>query len=92
MILIEFINKWFFDLFSLISSVGEENEIFSGFIFTFLRVRNCRLLSSTVHASLEVKNKRGRKSIDYQPLILSRDYWTRTSDLAPPRRVRYQLR
>ena len=22
----------------------------------------------------------------------SRDYWTRTSDLAPPRRVRYQLR
>jgi len=21
-----------------------------------------------------------------------RDYWTRTSDLAPPRRVRYQLR
>jgi len=23
---------------------------------------------------------------------LSRDYWTRTSDLAPPRRVRYQLR
>ena len=29
-----------------------------------------------------------------QPLIFvwSRDYWTRTSDLAPPRRVRYQLR
>ncbi len=25
-------------------------------------------------------------------IILGRDYWTRTSDLAPPRRVRYQLR
>lgn len=25
-------------------------------------------------------------------LPLCRDYWTRTSDLAPPRRVRYQLR
>ena len=25
-------------------------------------------------------------------LSFSRDYWTRTSDLAPPRRVRYQLR
>lgn len=25
-------------------------------------------------------------------LLLCRDYWTRTSDLAPPRRVRYQLR
>ena len=24
--------------------------------------------------------------------LLCRDYWTRTSDLAPPRRVRYQLR
>ena len=24
-------------------------------------------------------------------LIFGRDYWTRTSDLAPPRRVRYQL-
>ena len=23
---------------------------------------------------------------------ICRDYWTRTSDLAPPRRVRYQLR
>ena len=31
---------------------------------------------------------------DCQPLSDSfcRDYWTRTSDLAPPRRVRYQLR
>ena len=30
----------------------------------------------------------------YQAVILcfGRDYWTRTSDLAPPRRVRYQLR
>ena len=26
------------------------------------------------------------------PLNFGRDYWTRTSDLAPPRRVRYQLR
>ena len=25
-------------------------------------------------------------------LKICRDYWTRTSDLAPPRRVRYQLR
>ncbi len=25
-------------------------------------------------------------------LSFGRDYWTRTSDLAPPRRVRYQLR
>ena len=25
-------------------------------------------------------------------LLFGRDYWTRTSDLAPPRRVRYQLR
>ena len=25
-------------------------------------------------------------------LFLGRGYWTRTSDLAPPRRVRYQLR
>ena len=25
-------------------------------------------------------------------LCICRDYWTRTSDLAPPRRVRYQLR
>ena len=24
--------------------------------------------------------------------LFGRDYWTRTSDLAPPRRVRYQLR
>ena len=31
---------------------------------------------------------------DYQApfRFKSRDYWTRTSDLAPPRRVRYQLR
>ncbi len=26
------------------------------------------------------------------PFCICRDYWTRTSDLAPPRRVRYQLR
>ena len=26
------------------------------------------------------------------PICICRDYWTRTSDLAPPRRVRYQLR
>ena len=34
------------------------------------------------------------QATDYQLLGLSfgRDYWTRTSDLAPPRRVRYQLR
>ena len=24
--------------------------------------------------------------------LFGRDYWTRTSDLAPPRRARYQLR
>ena len=38
------------------------------------------------------KNKKELQSIDCQLFLLSRDYWTRTSDLAPPRRVRYQLR
>ena len=37
-----------------------------------------------------------KKRVDGQvitsSLTLCRDYWTRTSDLAPPRRVRYQLR
>ena len=30
--------------------------------------------------------------IGFNSFVLGRDYWTRTSDLAPPRRVRYQLR
>ena len=37
------------------------------------------------------KQKRAASHKRYSS-CLSRDYWTRTSDLAPPRRVRYQLR
>ena len=33
------------------------------------------------------KNKRSLKPFGYRLLPFSRDYWTRTSDLAPPRRV-----
>ncbi len=33
-----------------------------------------------------------RKLYDIAFYNVCRDYWTRTSDLAPPRRVRYQLR
>ena len=40
------------------------------------------------------RKKKNRQVVDFQLLSDSfcRDYWTRTSDLAPPRRVRYQLR
>ena len=34
------------------------------------------------------KSKSHQCDLDY----FGRDYWTRTSDLAPPRHVRYQLR
>ena len=34
--------------------------------------------------------KKGSQFADL--FCFGRDYWTRTSDLAPPRRVRYQLR
>ena len=36
--------------------------------------------------------KKGRLRLSSQSSFSCRDYWTRTSDLAPPRRVRYQLR
>ena len=41
--------------------------------------------------SSKLKSKKEAISLD-DWLLFSRDYWTRTSDLAPPRRVRYQLR
>ena len=37
------------------------------------------------------KKTKGLETIKYvvfSPLLLGRDYWTRTSDLTPPRRVR----
>ena len=39
-----------------------------------------------------VKLKKRRSDVFRLLLLFGRDYWTRTSDLAPPRRVRYQLR
>ena len=36
------------------------------------------------------KKGKGRKSVDSQPFPFGRDYWTRTSDLAPPRRVPFR--
>ena len=45
--------------------------------------------------SLDYKIERKEKELKpfgFQLLRFCRDYWTRTSDLAPPRRVRYQLR
>ena len=38
---------------------------------------------------LKRKNLTENQSVRFN---FGRDYWTRTSDLAPPRRVRYQLR
>ncbi|GEM_PF-6006040 len=45
---------------------------------------------------LEIENRANKKkelpTLWLKLLFFCRDYWTRTSDLAPPRRVRYQLR
>ena len=45
---------------------------------------------------LEIENRANKKkelpTLWLKLLFCCRDYWTRTSDLAPPRRVRYQLR
>ncbi len=43
-------------------------------------------------ASKEHKKEVQDINVQCLGLSFSRDYWTRTSDLAPPRRVRYQLR
>ena len=43
-------------------------------------------------ATLPRDIKKGRLRLSSQSSFSCRDYWTRTSDLAPPRRVRYQLR
>ena len=37
-------------------------------------------------------NEKDEQLLFARLFIFGRDYWTRTSDLAPPRRVRYQLR
>ena len=36
--------------------------------------------------------KKAKNRLILSLFLFCRDYWTRTSDLAPPRRVRYQLR
>ena len=41
---------------------------------------------------INAKKTRGISCYLMTSRLLCRDYWTRTSDLAPPRRVRYQLR
>ena len=41
---------------------------------------------------INAKKTRGVSCCLMTSRLLCRDYWTRTSDLAPPRRVRYQLR
>ena len=37
------------------------------------------------------KNKKDWESSDSQPFLLGRDYWTRTSDLAPPEATQLAL-
>ena len=39
-----------------------------------------------------IKRKKAKNLVILSLYRFGRDYWTRTSDLAPPRRVRYQLR
>ena len=54
-----------------------------------------RLRTAVLHALYSSKSGKKRKKLqpfDYNFFNFRRDYWTRTSDLAPPRRVRYQLR
>ena len=58
-------------------------------LLPYLPLRKGQLALSMQKAD---KKKEDQESVDSQPSSFCRDYWTRTSDLAPPRRVRYQLR
>ena len=53
----------------------------------------CRFLENLCRICAESLLKK-KEVLENQalPICICRDYWTRTSDLAPPRRVRYQLR
>ena len=58
------------------------------------RFKGCsdRVGGITDGATLPREIKKERLRLSSQSSFSCRDYWTRTSDLAPPRRVRYQLR